>query len=404
MRSGQYNNRKPKNAVGAGKRASGNEFNTSLKRERHPEPPQYPTSKVDERKQFSESRDARPKESGNRSQSSSSDSSSSRSNSSSSKSSRSSTNNMKQMQSAARTVVQNTVVMVAGTTTVLANTVMPELKTTISETFHIDLPTIAVVEEQSGESATDWLVEGDEPGIFEEDASDESPEDATDVDGDADSDSGDSDSGDGDDSGDSSADSDSPDAEPQDTAEQEPPAEPEEPEQPEELKEEEKPEEEKPEEEKPEEEKPEEEKPEEPKEEEVPQVPEQPEQTETPIQTEDGGGDDSGGGGGDAPSEPSWTWNADNSSAEIQVQGVHSDDVVVTKTEDPATCTEDGSITYTATATVGGQTYTDTRVEKIEATGHHFEAPVKMSDGRLSYHCDDCNRNFIIEFNITEEQ
>ena len=120
------NNRKPKNAVGAGKRASGNEFNTSLKRERHPEPPQYPTSKVDERKQFSESRDARPKESGNRSQSSSSDSNSSRSNSSSSRSS-SSSNSMKQMQSAAKTVVQNTVVMVAGTTTVLANTVMPEL-------------------------------------------------------------------------------------------------------------------------------------------------------------------------------------------------------------------------------------------------------------------------------------
>ena len=90
MRSGQFNNRKPRNAVGAGRRSSGNEFNTSSKMERHPEPPQYPTSQVDERKRYSESRDARPKRDESRSQSSSSSRSDSSSSSRSSKSSRSS--------------------------------------------------------------------------------------------------------------------------------------------------------------------------------------------------------------------------------------------------------------------------------------------------------------------------
>ena len=384
MRSGQYNNRKPKNAVGAGKRASGNEFNTSLKRERHPEPPQYPTSKVDERKQFSESRDARPKESGNRSQSSSSDSSSSRSNSSSSKSSRSNsgTNSMKQMQSAARTVVQNTVVMVAGTTTVLANTVMPELKTTISETFHIDLPTFAVVEEQSGENASDWLVEGDEAGIFE-DAENESLEDDSDGDGDEGDDFDDSDSGDSEDSG---ADNDSEDAAPEDVAEQEPLAEPEQPEQPEEPEQQE--EEAEP------EEPVEEEQPEEPKEEEVPEVSEQPEQPVTPPAPDDSD---------DTPPAPSWSWSANNASATVWVPGTGSVPANVTTVEKPVTCTEDGSITYTATVTVDGQTYTDTRVEKTaNATGHAFGAPQTVN-GKTTYHCDGCNQDFVIEFGIVKE-
>ena len=64
MRAGQFNNRKPRNVVRAGKHSSGSEFNTSFKRERHPEPPQFPTSRIEEWKQFSEMRDARPNQSG----------------------------------------------------------------------------------------------------------------------------------------------------------------------------------------------------------------------------------------------------------------------------------------------------------------------------------------------------
>lgn len=69
MRAGQFNNRKPRNVIGAGGCSSGDEFNSSLKRERHPEPPQYATSKVDERKRYSESKDARSKRSDSRAQS-----------------------------------------------------------------------------------------------------------------------------------------------------------------------------------------------------------------------------------------------------------------------------------------------------------------------------------------------
>ena len=151
MRSGQFNNRKPRNAVGAGARSSGNEFNTSLKRERHPEPPQYPTSKVDERKQFSETRDARPKKSENRSQSSSSRGESSSSSSKSRSTSRS--RSMKQMQNAARNVVRNTVVMVGGGATVLANTTMPQLKEAfpiLEVNALVDPPAVVEQVEQSG--------------------------------------------------------------------------------------------------------------------------------------------------------------------------------------------------------------------------------------------------------------
>ena len=36
----------------------------------------------------------------------------------------------------------------------------------------------------------------------------------------------------------------------------------------------------------------------------------------------------------------------------------------------PATCTEDGVRTYTATVTFNGKTYTDTKTEAIKVTGH----------------------------------
>ena len=243
MRSGQFNNRRPRNAVGAGKRNSGNEFNTSLKRERHPEPPQYPTSEVDERKQFSETRDARPERSENRSQSSSS-----RSESSSSGSRSSSSRSAKQMQNAARNVVRNTVVMVGGGATVLANTTMPQLK----EAFPIldvsalaDPPAIVEVVEQAPSSETDWLIEDTEPGGAD-DASNESLGDASDSSGmnEGGGDSGDNSGGEG--GGESSG---SQDSAPQDTVAPETPVEPEapeeseEPEEPEESDEPEEPEE-----------------------------------------------------------------------------------------------------------------------------------------------------------------
>lgn len=399
MRLGQYNNRKPKNAVGAGKQSSGNEFNSSLKRERHPEPPQYPTSKVDERKKVSESRDARPKESGSRSQSSSSRSSSSRrESSSSSKSSasrNSASNNVKQMQNAARSVVRSTVVMVGGTTTVLANTVMPELKTTISETFHIEVPTIVETVAQSGENTADWLVEGDEAGIFEE-GEEETLEEDLEADDPDETDEIDEDSDDNDDR--DTEDGDEETAPPDEDAAETPPEQPEEV--PEDVSEEEPEEvpEEVPEElpeEVPEEaeEEPEEEVEEETEEEPVeePEVPEQPATPSTPS-------------GGSSGPIIRWTWSDGNAGASVWVQGYGTAEATVKKEEKPATCTEDGSITYTATATVGEQIYTDTRTEKTaDATGHTFGAP-QTSNGKTVYHCSECGKDFVINYGISEEK
>ena len=133
MRSGEFNGRTPRNVVGGGARGSGSEFNSAKIPERRPAPEQYASSKVEETKRFSETRDTRSKDRGGRS--ASSDSKSNRS--------------AKQAQKMTQNVVRNAVVMVTGTTTVLANTVMPEIKDTFYEVFEIEPP--AIVETQNAD-------------------------------------------------------------------------------------------------------------------------------------------------------------------------------------------------------------------------------------------------------------
>ena len=53
-------------------------------------------------------------------------------------------------------------------------------------------------------------------------------------------------------------------------------------------------------------------------------------------------------------------------------------------------------------ATVNGQTYTDTHVETIPAA--HTFGPPQTANGKTTYHCSKCGHDFVIEFNITEEQ
>ena len=240
MRSGQFNNRKPRNAVGAGRRSSGNEFNTALKRERHPEPPQYPTSKVDERKRYSESRDARPKRSESRSQSSSR---------SSSQSSRS----MKSAQNMTQGFVRSAVGMMAGavivTNSYQANVEERELARSEA------LRQAAIVEALD---STDWL-------------------------------------------------------------------------------------------------------------------------------------------------EGAWTWSDDFMTVTLTVPDVGEIVATVTETEEPPTCLEDGTITYTATAELAGHSFTDERVGPGgSATGHTFGAP-DSSDGETVFRCEDCGEEFAIGYGITKE-
>ena len=57
MRIGPYNNRTPRNVIRGSSR--GDQFNTAHKKERHDEPPQFHSREVEEKKRFSETRDAR---------------------------------------------------------------------------------------------------------------------------------------------------------------------------------------------------------------------------------------------------------------------------------------------------------------------------------------------------------
>ena len=361
MRSGQFNNRRPRNAVGAGKRSSGNEFNTSRKRERRPEPSEFPTKEVKEWEQFPEMRDARPTQFEDLSLSSSSES-------------RSSSRSIKQMRKAARNVVRNTVVMVAGTTTVLANTVMPELKTAIAEAFYPEPPAVVETVNPVPAAEADWLHEDTPPN------SAPAGEGAA---GSSRGTTGGSQGTTGGDTGmfDSESQSVAPSApetpvESEAAEEPETPTEPEVSEEPEEPKEPEEPE-----------------KPEEPKE------PEEPEEPETPKKPEPSSG-------GDAAS-PKWSWTDDKRSATLWLPGVGNVEAEVSIVEVPAGCTAAGTRTCTATAEAGGRIYTETRSETIPATGHSFGSPSTTTDGDgnavIRYHCDGCDQDFEIGYGVTIE-
>ena len=74
---------------------------------------------------------------------------------------------------------------------------------------------------------------------------------------------------------------------------------------------------------------------------------------------------------------PTWTWGKNNTSAKAKFTCVDCGytrtlSASVSESKVKPTCTVDGSKTYTATVTLGGVDYTDTRVEAIEALGHKY--------------------------------
>ena len=78
---------------------------------------------------------------------------------------------------------------------------------------------------------------------------------------------------------------------------------------------------------------------------------------------------------------PVWNWSEDGKTCTVaftcQNDETHKETTAVTVTsavKTPATCTETGVTTYTATVELNGQTYTDTNeVADIPATGHSYE-------------------------------
>ena len=82
--------------------------------------------------------------------------------------------------------------------------------------------------------------------------------------------------------------------------------------------------------------------------------------------------------------EPVWSWSEDGKTCKVtftcEKDETHKETPVVKVTsavKKPATCTETGVTTYTATVEFNGQTYTDTKdVADIPATGHSYGEPV----------------------------
>ena len=108
--------------------------------------------------------------------------------------------------------------------------------------------------------------------------------------------------------------------------------------------------------------------------------------------------------------EPEWNWSEDGASCKVtftcQNNSEHKESPNVTVTSEvktPATCTESGVTTYTATVDFNGSTYTDTKEASVPATGHSLmktdaKAPTCTEDGNIAYwYCETCDKYFCDE-------
>ncbi len=71
----------------------------------------------------------------------------------------------------------------------------------------------------------------------------------------------------------------------------------------------------------------------------------------------------------------------------------------VTTATEPASCTEDGKIIYTATVVLEGETFTNTYEETLEHTGHEYEdvvtPPAVGAQGYTTHTCSKCGDSFV---------
>lgn len=109
---------------------------------------------------------------------------------------------------------------------------------------------------------------------------------------------------------------------------------------------------------------------------------------------------------GHAYEEPRWNWSEDGKSATGTFICQNDNSHVETKTADvtstvkePATCTQEGTTTYTAKLTFEGNVYTDTKdVTDIAVLAHEWEADFTVDqeatcteEGNQSIHCKNCD-------------
>ena len=107
-----------------------------------------------------------------------------------------------------------------------------------------------------------------------------------------------------------------------------------------------------------------------------------------------------------------WEWGSDYTSVSYVIKNdsgtvISSMPATLTSVVEPATCKEDGKITYTATIDVGGAEYTDTKVEILHALGHEFGNGEEVSNEggqkTIRFECARCHEYFTIKTSINED-
>lgn len=99
-----------------------------------------------------------------------------------------------------------------------------------------------------------------------------------------------------------------------------------------------------------------------------------------------------------------WVWEEGNESVLLLIPGVGLADATVTIEEEAPGCVTPGTRTYTATAVIGEESFTDSQTEEIPATGHSFGEPEISTDADgnpvIRVHCSGCDQDFEIGYNI----
>lgn len=110
-------------------------------------------------------------------------------------------------------------------------------------------------------------------------------------------------------------------------------------------------------------------------------------------------------------SSENWKWSEDKTSATLELLDkdgkVIAEIPATVKTETvDATCTAEGSVTYSASAEKDGKDYSDEKKETLDPLGHYWdEGTATVEDGKIVFvsRCIRCNEEIKGSFNIEEE-